>query len=136
MHLHRRLAASLVAAALIAPAAARAYTDEGVPYRGSSSVQAQTSQTPDDRPFYRGSSDNLAPSGVSPDDRAFARNVSAIDPGLPRVVTIASPAGFDWGAAALGSTFGVVLVLLAGGAAVIATQRRRTLRSGSWTKTA
>jgi hypothetical protein len=129
MHLHRRIAASLVAAALIAPAAAQAYPDEGLLYRGSSPVQAQTSLSPDDRAFYRGSSDNLSPSAVSPDDRAFARSVTAIDPGSRRVVTIASPAGFDWGDAAVGSTFGAMLMLLAGGAAVIATQRRRSLRS-------
>jgi hypothetical protein len=131
MHLHRRIAVSLVAAALIAPGAAQAAfsPDDRAVYRGSSAAPAPTSQSPDDRPFYRGGSDNLAPSGVNPDDRAFSRNVTAIDPGSPRVVTISLPAGFDWGDAALGSTFGAALVLLAGGAAVIATQRRRSLRS-------
>jgi hypothetical protein len=131
MHVHRRIAASLVAAALIAPAAAQASfsPDDRALYRGSSAAPAPASQSPDDRPFYRGSSDNLAPSSVSPDDRTFARNMTPIDPGSPRVVTISLPAGFDWGDAAVGSTFGAVLVLLAGGAAVIATQRRRSLRS-------
>jgi hypothetical protein len=131
MHVHRRIAASLVAAALIAPAAAQASfsPDDRALYRGSSAAPAPASQSPDDRPFYRGASDNLAPSSVSPDDRTFARNMTPIDPGSPRVVTISLPAGFDWGDAALGSTFGAVLVLLAGGAALITTQRRRSLRS-------
>jgi hypothetical protein len=132
MHVHRRIAASLVAAALITPAAAQASfsPDDRALYRGSSAAPAPASQSPDDRPYYRGGSDNLAPSSVSPDDRTVARNVAPIDPGSPRVVTISLPAGFDWGDAALGSTFGAALaLLLAGGAAVMVTQRRRTLRS-------
>jgi hypothetical protein len=131
MHLHRRTAASLVAAALIAPAAAQAAfsPDDRALYRGSSAAPAPASQSPDDRPFYRGDSDNLAPSSVSPDDRAFSRSVTVIEPASPPVAVIASASGFDWGDAAIGSTLGAVLVLLAGGAAVIATQRRRSLRS-------
>jgi hypothetical protein len=129
MHLHRRTAASLVAAALIAPAATQASPDESVLYRGSSQAQAQTSQSPDDRPYYRGGSDNLTVGSVSPDDRSFSRSVTEIEPASPPVAVIASASGFDWGDAAIGSTFGAVLVLLAGGAAVIATQRRRSLRS-------
>jgi hypothetical protein len=61
MHLHSRTAASLVAAALIAPAAAQAAfsPDDRALYRGSSAAPAPASQSPDDRPFYRGDSDNL-----------------------------------------------------------------------------
>jgi hypothetical protein len=132
MHVHRRIAASLVAAALIAPAAAQAVVspDDRALYRGSSAAMAPTSQSPDDRPFYRGGSDDLAPGSVSPDDRSFSRSVTVIEPASPPVEVIASSTGFDWGDAAIGSTFGAALVLLlAGGAAIVVTQRRRPLRS-------
>jgi hypothetical protein len=128
-NLRRWIAVSLVAAAVTAPAAQAALPDERVLYRGSSPAVTPTSQSPDDRGFYRGSSDNLSPSSVSPDDRSFSRSASAIDPGSPPVEAIASTPGFDWGDAAIGSTFGALFALLAGGAAVMATQRRRSLQS-------
>jgi hypothetical protein len=128
-HLRRWIAASLVAAAVAAPAAQAGGPDDRALYRGDDPALAPTTQSPDDRALYRGGSDNPAPATVSPDDRPFVRSATEIEPGSPRVETIASATGFDWADAAIGSTFGAALALLAGGAALVANQRRRSLRS-------
>lgn len=112
-----------------APAAQAGGPDDRALYRGGDSALASTSQSPDDRALYRGSSAILAPVSVSPDDRPFLRSATEIEPGSPRIQTIASATGFDWADAAIGSTFGAALALLAGGAALVANQRRRSLRS-------
>jgi hypothetical protein len=87
--------------------------DDRALYRGSSADPAPASQSPDDRPFYCGGSESLAPASVSPADRPFLRNVTEIDPASPPVAGISSATGFDWEDAALGSSFGVALALLA-----------------------
>jgi hypothetical protein len=98
-------------------------------YRGSVPAPAPTSPSPDDRALYRGTSNDLSPVSVGPDDRPLPRSTTPIQAASPRVETIPSATGFDWTDAAIGSTFGAALVLLVGGAALIATQFRRSLGS-------
>jgi hypothetical protein len=57
------------------------------------------------------------------------RSAIDIEPGSPRVETVASASGFDWGDAAIGSTLGAALALVVAGAALIGTQRPRSLRA-------
>jgi hypothetical protein len=145
MHLHRRIAASLVAAALIAPAAAQAAAspDDRALYRGSTPAVAPKSQSPDDRSLYRGSSDNLIPASPSPDDRSFARSVTeredarkaaaaelrqaqenARKAAVP-VVVISNDGGYRWLQAGEGAAVGFAFAAILAGLMLLIIRSRR-----------
>jgi hypothetical protein len=127
MHTHHTnlrmwIAAALVAAATVVPAAHATGPDDRAAYRGNPLV-APATQGPDDRALYRGTEEI----SLSVDDRPFARNAAPIDPGSQTIEVISSPSGFDWSDAAVGGTFGLVVALVGIGAILIVQRRRHTL---------
>jgi hypothetical protein len=127
-HLFRWIAAVFAAAAVGAPTALAdpRSLDDIDPSLAAAVRQAEAgSLSPDDRPFYRGSSDTLASAGVSPDDRPFARSLGEVEPASVPVEV--QPAGFDWGDALIGGTFGLAFALLGAGAVLIAVRHRRSV---------
>jgi hypothetical protein len=87
---------------------------------------------PDDRPIYRGKpveSGALDPLIGDAIRASQAQNVGTSDRIGPAPVPLVRSGGFDWEDAVIGATFGLALALLVGGAALVATQHRRSLRS-------
>jgi hypothetical protein len=153
MQLHRRIAASLVAAALIAPAAAQASPDEGVLYSGSSAAQAPASLSPDDRPFSRAPALEAealqetealygsynTQTGVSPepvqvvvhDDGGLAAEEAAAVANAAlntdRLVVVHDDGGFAWANAAEGAAVGFGFAAILAALAVLIVRSRRVV---------
>jgi hypothetical protein len=129
MQLHRRIAASLVAAALIAPAAAQASPDESVLYSGSSAAQAPASLSPDDRPFSRAPA--LEAEALQETEALYTGVSSelvyqaAARPHLQ--VVVHDDGGFAWGNAAGGAGAGFGLAAILAAALVIVVRSRRVV---------
>jgi hypothetical protein len=135
MHFHRRIAASLVAAALIAPAAAQAYPDEGVLYLGSSAAQAPTSQSPDDRGFSRAPAlEAEAQAEALNETEAIYRASAApryntqtgVSP-TPVQVVVHDDGGFAWAHAAEGAAVGFGFAAILAALALLIVRSRRVV---------
>jgi hypothetical protein len=127
-HILRWLTVAFATAAIVAPIAQadpRSLDDIDSSLAAAVRQEEAGSLSPDDRPLYRGPSDT-APGSLSPDDRQFNRRAGEIELTSAPGEVVASPHGFDWGDAVIGSTFGLALALLGTGAILIAHRRRST----------
>ena len=114
----RRLALGLAVAAIAAPAA------QADPWYDDSGIAGNAAVRPDDRAV-RVSPVSAPETAVRPDDRPGLRGPGAAPQDSPLQIVI-RPGGFDWTDAGIGAVFALGLVLLAGGAALVARRHRQT----------
>ncbi len=92
--------------------------------RGPGAVIDAVSLRPDDRAI-RVTPVSAPETAVRPDDRPGLRGPGAAPQDSPLQIVI-RPGGFDWTDAGIGAVFALGLVLLAGGAALVARRHRQT----------
>jgi hypothetical protein len=126
MHFHRRIAASLLAAALIAPAVAQASPEEGLLYRASSAAQVPTSQSPDDRRFSRAPA--LEAEALKETEALYGQynTQTGVSP-TPVQVVVHDDGGFAWAHAAEGAAVGFGFAAILAALAVLIVRSRREM---------
>ena len=114
----RRLALGLAVAAIAVPSA------QADPWYDDSGIAGNATVRPDDRAV-RVSPVSAPETAVRPDDRPGLRGPGAAPQDSPLQIVI-RPGAFDWTDAGIGAVFALGLVLLAGGAALVARRHRQT----------
>ena len=127
-HISRVLTAALAMLAIAAPVAGAAGQppDSRSYYRGSEAALAPASTSPDDRAYSRWALARPASKTISPDDRAFPRTPAVEASALAAAPTVRQ-AGFDWGDALIGGTFGLLIAVLGAGATTAGLRHRRSV---------